>query len=276
MKNKIVKDKWLILKMVMIISALIPLIITTFELITTDKESVIFLEGYPYYIGLLIITYYSFLIVLGILWLINQVVKQFKATIKLRNENKHAELLHLKSQVNPHFFFNVLNNLYGLVGQDAEKAQKLILKLSDLMRYSIYEGQKEMVSVSDEVDYLKNYIELNEMRYHKKIDIRLNYQLERDNNITPLLLIILIENAFKHGVETLRENAFVHIHITSKADSIDFSVVNNFDDTEKRAPLGIGLNNLKRRLELIYPEQHKLSFSTKKNIYTAQLNLLPR
>ena len=116
---------------VAIVLALIPIVITVFELMTTDKDSVVFLENYPASIGLLAILYYVLLILLGIFWFTKQIISFFK----LKSERSKAELQHLKSQVNPHFFFNILNNLYGWVERDPKKAQELILKLSDLMRY---------------------------------------------------------------------------------------------------------------------------------------------
>lgn len=200
--------------------------------------------------------------------------KQIKLIINLKNEKAKTELLHLKSQVNPHFFFNTLNNLYGLVGKDAKKAQELILKLSDMMRYSIYEGEKELVALKEEVDYLKNYIELHKMRYQKKIHIHFNCQIEENYKVMPLLFIILLENAFKHGVENLRENASVNINMITFKNEIQFTVENNFDSSENvEDKSGIGLKNLKRRLELVYPNKYKLSFSITKNVYKAQLTL---
>ncbi len=200
------------------------------------------------------------------------IFRQIRLIISLKNEQARTELLHLKSQVNPHFFFNMLNNLYGLVGKDAEKARELILKLSDMMRYSIYEGQREAVTLAQEIDYLKNYIELHKMRYHKTIKIDFNTQIEQaDRPIMPLLFIILLENAFKHGVEKLRKDAFVAVNITSKTKAIYFSVRNNFDTSTDEHTDGIGLKNLKRRLELVYPDQHQLSFSVTKNVYQAEL-----
>lgn len=201
------------------------------------------------------------------------IFKHINNIINLKNEKSKTELLHLKSQVNPHFFFNMLNNLYGLVGKDAKKGQELILKLSDMMRYSIYEGEKDFVTLKEEVDYLKNYIELHKMRYHKKIDIKLNCQIEEDYKVMPLLFIILLENAFKHGVERLRDSAFVNINMITINDEIQFTVENNFDISEDVENAGIGLKNLKRRLELVYPKRHKMSFSTVENVYKVQLTL---
>ena len=263
------RNKWLVIASIAIVTAFIPIIITAFELITTEKESVVFLEGYSASIGVLVLLYYVFLIILGLFWFTKQVISFFK----LKNEKVKTELLHLKSQVNPHFFFNTLNNLYGLVGTDTKKAQELILKLSDIMRYSIYEGEKEVVSLKEEVDYLKNYIELHKMRYHKEIDVKFEAQVEDDYKVMPLLFIILLENAFKHGVENLREDSYVHISIKAMDSEVFFEVENNFDITQPKEDKGIGLKNLKRRLELVYPKKHTLSFSTTENIYKAQLKL---
>ena len=184
--------------------------------------------------------------------------------------------MHLKSQINPHFFFNTLNNLYGLVGQDTEKAQELILKLSDMMRYSIYEGQNDWVTLADEITYLDNYMDLHRMRYHKTIDIRFDVDTEDSRIlIMPLIFIILVENAFKHGVEKLRADAYVHIHLKATNQLVDFKVENNFDPEEIDGSEGIGLKNLKKRLELVYQDRHELEISMdpKEGIYLTRLRL---
>ncbi len=182
--------------------------------------------------------------------------------------------MHLKSQVNPHFFFNTLNNLYGLVGQDTEKAQKLILKLSDMMRYSIYEGSNDFVTLEEEITYLENYITLHQMRYHKGIDVRFDVDIiDGKQKIMPLLFIILVENAFKHGVENLRKDAFVHIKLKVIDSKIYFEVLNNFDAEEISDKVGIGLKNLKRRLELVYPKKYRLGSSSEEGIYKALLTI---
>ncbi len=196
-----------------------------------------------------------------------------KAIVKLKNEKKKSELMHLQSQVNPHFFFNMLNNLYGLVDKDSEQAKKLILKLSDMMRYSIYEGQHEWVALQQEVDFINNYIALHKMRYHKTIAVNFDVHIENENSkLMPLLFIILVENAFKHGVEVLRDHAFVNISIVSNQNEVTINVENNFDEEEK-SEKGIGLENLKRRLELAYHKKHTLSHAINDSVYTAQLKL---
>lgn len=195
-------------------------------------------------------------------WMIRWLVIQLKSILKLKKEKKQAELMHLKSQVNPHFFFNTLNNLYGLVGQDTENAQELILKLSDMMRYSIYEGQNDWVTLAEEIAYLDNYMDLHRMRYHKTIDIRFDVAADdRSIQIMPLLFIIMVENAFKHGVEKLRTNAYVHVSLKATKQHIDFEIENNFDVEEMEETEGIGLKNLRRRLELVYQNRHELEIS---------------
>ncbi len=202
------------------------------------------------------------------------VFNQVKLILNLKKEKKQTELMHLKSQVNPHFFFNTLNNLYGLVGQDVDKAQQLILKLSDMMRYSIYEGQNDFVTLGEEIEYLNNYVELHKMRYHKTIDVQFNTTVEDSEvQIMPLLFIILLENAFKHGVENLRKGAFVAIQLNATQHQIDFEIENNFDPVEQHEQHGIGLNNLKRRLELAYDKKHQLITSSSSNIFKAKLSL---
>ena len=263
------RKKLILIVVIAIVTALIPLLITAFELISTEKESVIFLERYPTSIGVLVLLYYVLLIIFGLFWFIKQIIAYFR----LKNDKAKTELLHLKSQVNPHFFFNTLNNLYGLVGTDTKKAQELILKLSDMMRYSIYEGEKEVVTLKAEVDYLRNYIELHEMRYHKPIDVKFEAEIEENYKVMPLLFIILLENAFKHGIENLNKDAYVHVSINSKNNKVFFEIENNFDTTLAKEDNGIGLKNLKRRLELVYPKKHTLSFSKTENVYKAKLIL---
>jgi len=151
----------------------------------------------------------------------------------------------------------------------------LILKLSDLMRYSIYEGQKEEVTLEEEIAYLKNFVELHQMRYHKAITVDFDTAIHQESlKVMPLLFIILLENAFKHGVEKLRRDAFVDINMQTNPQGIHFEVANNFDPTQlSDHPTGIGLANLKRRLELVYPNKHSLTFSKVDALYTAKLSI---
>ncbi|WP_216650075.1 histidine kinase [Lewinella sp. W8] len=221
-------------------------------------------------VGILATSYFLGLGFLAMRWFIRQV----RGLLTLRKEKTTAELLHLRSQVNPHFFFNMLNNLYGTVGQDSDKAQQLILKLSDLMRYGIYEGQKETVSLMSEINYLENYVALHRLRYHKQIDVDFRHELADENRqVMPLLFIILLENAFKHGVENLRKDAFVSVRMWTSPDTIHFRVKNNFDVEARNETPGIGLQNLKRRLALAYPDRHIYRIDETEDTYTAELTL---
>lgn len=270
MMSIIKRNNWLLAKTIVLITIAIPLGITAYEFVVLGKDSVVFLGDYPSGVGITVVIYYAILLGLGIIWILSQL----KSILTLKNEKAKTELQHLKSQVNPHFFFNTLNNLYGLVGKDPKKAQDLILKLSEMMRYSIYEGEREFVTLDEEVAYLKNYMELHKMRYHKTIDIQFKEDIKKQEvKIMPLLLILLLENAFKHGVENLRESAFVHVELLANDKEIHFTVTNNFDASTTSEETGIGLKNLKRRLELAYPDNHTLSLKKEGDIYNALLSL---
>lgn len=197
--------------------------------------------------------------------------EQWKWLKNLKAKKEKAELALLKSQINPHFFFNTLNNLYGLTVEKSDKAPEVVLKLSDMMRYSIYEGKKELVSLKNEIEYLNNYIELHKIRFQKKVDIKTNYEVDKDYEIAPLLFLILLENAFKHGIESMTDNAFINLNLTAKENNISFTIKNSFESKITNESSGIGLKNLQQRLELLYPEQHKLSI--KKDDSTFDVNL---
>jgi LytS/YehU family sensor histidine kinase len=150
----------------------------------------------------------------------------------------------------------------------------MVLKLSEMMRYSIYEGQNDEVLLQQELAYLKNYIELQEIRYHKKSDVRFNHQIEGDAiTIMPLLFINLVENAFKHGLENMAEHAYIHINLSADKNEINFEVENNFELSKNGSTKGIGLENLKRRLDLVYPKRHSLTIEKGRGIYKVKLSL---
>jgi LytS/YehU family sensor histidine kinase len=142
-----------------------------------------------------------------------------------------------------------------------------------MMRYTIYEGKKEVVSLKDEITYLENYIDLHKIRYHKSVTIQFKHAIEEGDTIAPLLFIILLENALKHGVETLTQDAFVKMNLISNTKEIHFTITNNFEPNEISTVKGIGLENLKHRLSLIYPKRHELKITEKGNIFTADLKI---
>lgn len=198
---------------------------------------------------------------------------QWKWMKTIESKKTKAELSLLKSQINPHFFFNTLNNLYGLIIEKSDDAPSVVLKLSDIMRYTIYMGKEEVVLLKDEIDYLMNYIELHKIRYQKRVDIVFDHDYEIDYQIAPLLFIIPLENAFKHGVESLTEDAYIHINIKIDAGIIYFDIENNFEVQESSQTVGIGIQNLKQRLKLLYPNKHKIQIEVNDSIYKLALKI---
>lgn len=209
--------------------------------------------------------------ILIVLWF----YEQWKWFRTLKAEKVEAELALLRSQVNPHFFFNTLNNLYSLVVHQSDKAPEVILKLSDMMRYTIYEGKKDKVSLKEEIEYLQGYIDLHKIRYQKKVDISFETSEASELQVAPLLFIVPLENAFKHGVESLREGAYIHASIKTdiQNEKLVFEISNNFEKKESEAEKGIGLENLRQRLHLLYPEQHQLDIVKQEGVFTVTLHL---
>jgi hypothetical protein len=214
----------------------------------------------------------AFFLPIPILFLV-WIFEQWKWIQNLKAEKSKTELSLLRTQINPHFFFNTLNNLYALTVKNSKQAPEVILKLSDMMRYTIYEGEKATVKLSDEIEYLENYIELHKIRYRKTVDISLKHDVNADLSVAPLLYIILLENAFKHGVETLTENAYIHINLYEEGGFICFDIKNNFDPNEIPESNGIGLKNLNRRLSLLYKDMHQIDTVKTNNTYKTTLKI---
>ncbi|MEL6535640.1 MAG: sensor histidine kinase [Bacteroidota bacterium] len=192
---------------------------------------------------------------------------------QLENEQLTRELALLKSQLSPHFFFNTLNNLYALALEQAEETPEVILKLSELMRYTIYEGKEATVPVSQEVRYLQNYLALQGIRQFEQADIRFTHEVAEDSApIAPLLLVVLVENAFKHGLDTLPKGGYIHVHLEATARHLSFQARNNFGP--KRADSGgLGLENTRRRLDLLYPDRHTFAAEADGEVFTATLQV---
>ncbi len=194
-------------------------------------------------------------LMIPIFYLVNDRYRQRQEIAQLNEETLRSELNLLKSQINPHFFFNTLNNLYGLAVEKSEKTEDVIYSLSEMMRFTIYEGRKDSIAVKDELSYLENFIKLQKLRYHHKIEIHFEKEVEDENQrIPPLLFINLLENAFKHGMDTSPDNPFIRFRLETKSDSLFIEIENNFDPREAQSiKKGIGIENLSRRLELLFP-----------------------
>jgi sensor histidine kinase YesM len=195
----------------------------------------------------------------------------------LEKDKKEAELDTLKGQVNPHFLFNTLNNLYSLAQKKSELTAEMILKLSDLMRYVLYDTTANFVELKQEIAFIENYINLQKLRTSKPGAVKFTCPTQLDQHkIAPLILIHFVENCFKHGLKGDTENAFVEIDLKVKNGKLDFISKNNVgvvDDIEKNKTGGKGLINAKKRLDLIYGEKYKLDMSADKNIYSVHLNI---
>ena len=224
----------------------------------------------------------------GIALLVHHVRRSMVVKQQLKEEHQkrtEAELEWLKNQLNPHFLFNTLNNISSLVQIDADKAQDAIAQLSDLMRYAMYETRRETVPIQGEVEFMRNYIELMKLRCNDKTEV--NCQLSIVNsqlNIAPLLFISLIENAFKHGVSSSRPSKIdIRLELKERGDrsqesgeqELVFTCDNtNFpkDDTD-RSGSGIGLENTRRRLDLIYPGRYTWDQSLENDLYHVRITL---
>jgi len=192
---------------------------------------------------------------------------------ELENQKLMAELNFLKSQVNPHFLFNTLNNIYSLAYKQSPETPDAIMKLSLLMRYMLYESNDTLVSLEKEVDHIRNFIDLQKLRLREQAGIRFNIEGElAGKQIAPMLLMTLVENAFKHGLVSRNETGII-LNLQVGADSLHFSTVNNTSSHKKREFGGIGLQNLQQRLNLLYQNRHKLTFEEKDDIFYASLTL---
>jgi len=192
-------------------------------------------------------------------------------------EQKENELRHLKAQLNPHFLFNTLNNLYGLSVAESKKLPDLMLKLSGLLRYSLYDTNQHYVALQKEIDYLSNYVELERIRLSKNTAI--DFIVEGDTTeqyIAPLLMIVLVENAFKHFSAAKGEKAFVHIRLFVNSNELHLNVQNSIDPSFAPIPStkrkgGLGLENARQRLNLIYPGQHRLKINKNPDKFETEL-----
>jgi two-component system, LytTR family, sensor kinase len=192
------------------------------------------------------------------------------------NENLKTELSLLRSQASPHFMFNVLNNMVALARKKSDLLEPSLLKFSSLMRYMLYDADEEKVPLEKEIEYLHSYIDLQQQRFGKNVQVTVDLQTPKDNyEIEPMLLIPFVENAFKHGTG-LVEGAVIKIQLKVENNKLDFNVQNKYDPSSvevKDKTSGIGLANVKRRLNLLYGKKHSLLIAQKDNLFTVSLQL---
>jgi two-component system LytT family sensor kinase len=210
------------------------------------------------------------------------IVRHIYLHIKLRHtaqrlqiEKQEAELSYLKSQTNPHFLFNTLNNIYSLSRDKSDLAPESILKLSKILRFMLYEAGGKFIAIEQEIKILNDYIALEKLRYDESLHINFNYDIEdMKQAIPPLLLIPMVENAFKHGVSETRNRPFVDIHLSVNKRVLTFIIKNSTDAAagDQQVKENIGLSNLRRQLELLYKE-YSLQVQHGESTFTATLKI---
>lgn len=206
--------------------------------------------------------------------LIYQSMRDEQQMETLKRQNLQAEMDYLKYQINPHFFMNTLNNIHALIDIDTESAKNAVIELSKMMRYVLYESGREIISLNRDIQFLKNYIELMRIRYTDAVNISVESpgNLPEQLSIPPLLLIVFVENAFKHGISYSRPS-FIHIRVRYIDGKVYYSIINSRHTAEPSGKdAGIGLENVRRRLQLIFANRHTLAIDTRRpNMYRVKL-----
>lgn len=208
--------------------------------------------------------------------LIKDYLKTQRRLTEIAQEKADTELKFLKSQINPHFLFNSLNSIYFLIDKENTEARKTLLQFADLLRYQLYDCNADTIAIETEVAYLQDYIRLQKLRKDTNYEVAVDIKSEIQGfQIVPLLLIPFVENAFKHISHHNHANNFVHVELSRNNGTFMFSVENSKENQLQKTliPGGIGLNNVKRRLELLYPDKHQLKIQNEQDVFKVELTL---
>ena len=200
--------------------------------------------------------------------------------LMLQKENMEAQLEVLKAQIHPHFLFNTLNNIYSHTRNSSPVASKMLMELSDMLRYILYEGNQQQVALSKELKMITDYIELEKLRYGNKLEVTIDVPTNANRySIAPLLLLPFVENCFKHGASTMLEHPWVSLHISINNNLLHMKLLNGKIQTDETHSMGIGLKNVQERLRLLYPGKHELQIINEPDVFIvnlkAELELLP-
>ncbi|TVZ59958.1 histidine kinase [Flavobacteriaceae bacterium MAR_2010_105] len=196
--------------------------------------------------------------------------------LKFRNQLIQTQLAALRSQINPHFLFNSLNVIYALAIEQKEQTKDAIVQLSDILRYVIYDSNTKLVSLKKEVTLLKNYIEFQQFRHQQNDNITFHCNIEDDNyKIYPMLLLPLVENSFKYGIKGDIKNTFIRMNLEQEKDEFLFNIENNYSENklETNGQSGLGLENIRKNLEIVYPKTHKFNVAKTKDSFKVTLKL---
>jgi len=207
--------------------------------------------------------------------LVFQLFNEKQRLLKINEQKKIAELSALKNQLNPHFLFNTLNNLYALALKKSDDTTLVIEKLSNILDYILYRCDTNFVSLENEIALIENYVSLEKIRYRDRVTITFEKNITGKEKIAPLLLLTFVENAFKHGVKEEINQAKINISISKKEEQIFFTIENTKHENKKATEnkKAIGLKNIKKQLELLYPKAYLLNIKNQTNTYTASLTL---
>jgi two-component system, LytTR family, sensor kinase len=211
----------------------------------------------------------------GLMMAIKSVKNQLKAKEREKNlvkDKLEAELKFLRNQTNPHFLLNTLYNIYALARKGSEDTAEVVMRLSELLRFMLYESGGNLISLKDEIKVLEDYLELERIRYNNRLSVSFTKEVDSDSyQITPLLLLPFLENAFKHGVSETRFETFINIEIKIKQGKLNFEIENSYDKSQNGGrENNIGLISARRQLELTY-SQHKLEINDADNIFKVNL-----
>lgn len=199
----------------------------------------------------------------------------FEENMKLQQELAESQMEILKIQINPHFMFNVLNHIHVLMQKDVKLASALLLQYSDILRYQLYHAKEEQVSLGQEVEFLKNYIEVEKLRWKGKLKVTTRWEItDAACLLAPLLMITFIENAFKHVARSDTEKGYVDIRLTQQENNICLKVENSKSQlVQVNKNSGLGLNNIRKRLDILYPGRYELRMNDTDRIYDLRFTL---
>ena len=216
----------------------------------------------------------------SIFQIINDWMEHQRERKDLQRQNLKSELKFLKSQINPHFFFNTLNSLYALTLKKSDRAPEIVLKLSDMMRYMLYESNERLISLQQEISYIKNYLELEKLRHGENFVMDIDIEGNPDGHqIAPLLFIPFLENSFKHGIDHELQSGYVKMKLSVSDNALALRVSNSIPKEalnpipSKEKAGGIGLSNVRRRLNILYPNRYKLETGEIGEEYVVKLEL---
>ena len=206
--------------------------------------------------------------------MLKEVYRQKLARAEMEYERNKAELSLYKAQINPHFLFNTLNTLYGLLITQSDKMEITLERFINLTKYMYNNANREFIALAEEVDYIGQYIALQHLRLNELADIRFTHEVEREEMpIPPMMLITFVENAFKYGISS-DDPCFIHIQLNQRAGKLCFEVVNSTFGREAGHSVRMGITNCRRRLELLYPEHHRLEIEQEHGLFRVRLELI--